>query len=802
MNALPPFAAFGDEISRLEVRLPILHADQVGAYNTPGRFLALRCGRRWGKAISIQEVIPTPSGWVTLEHVHAGDQVFDERGKVCTITFVTDIMLGLPANEVEFSDGTIIMACDDHRWLTTTHQERKNTARGYEQGPQIRTTRTIRETLTYGKRRDNNHAIASSRPIECPPIIPILPPYVLGVWLGDGHSNGPRYTKPDVEIAEQVALEGVSVHELKVTDGKCRLWSMAGEQEGGLIISRLRALDVLENKHIPPSYLRGSIAQRVALLQGLMDTDGYSDDKGTCEFCSIIERLAIDVLELTRSLGLRSYLVTGRATLNGKDCGPKYHVKFTTSFPVFRLPRKLKKLQSRIQRFNMEQRMIVGVRPRESVPMRCITVDSPSHLYLVSRAFIPTHNTAFDIALAGSAALGYNRRYGGNVGWFAPENKKLREAYRDLHECLGPVISSSSKNDGEIHLITGGRIDFWSLEDEAAGRSRKYHLAIIDEGAFTKPRVMMDTWEKAIKPTLFDFGGQAVVSSNTAGEDPQNFFWQICNEPRHGFAQYHAPTRNNPHLPERDPADSDEVHAAKRAEALAALIRDNPPNVYRQEYLAEFVDWSGDAFFQRDKLLVDRQPVVVPFLMDTIFAVIDTAVKTGKENDGTAVVYFGVVSSGAQRTLLLLDWDVVQIEGAFLDTWLQTVFSTLDGMAGDYRLRVPHIGAFIEDKASGMVLLQQARNRGWPAHPIDSKLTAMGKDERAISVSGYVHRGLVKFTAPAYDRVLTYKGTSGNHLLMQVTGFRIGSKDAGRQDDLLDSFTYGLAIALGNSQGF
>src|ERR1700722_13365855 len=230
MNALPPFAAFGDEISRLEVRLPILHADQVGAYNTPGRFLALRCGRRWGKAISIQEVIPTPSGWVTLEHVHAGDQVFDERGKVCTITFVTDIMLGLPANEVEFSDGTIIMACDDHRWLTTTHQERKNTARGYEQGPQIRTTRTIRETLTYGKRRDNNHAIASSRPIECPPIIPILPPYVLGVWLGDGHSNGPRYTKPDVEIAEQVALEGVSVHELKVTDGKCRLWSMAGEQ--------------------------------------------------------------------------------------------------------------------------------------------------------------------------------------------------------------------------------------------------------------------------------------------------------------------------------------------------------------------------------------------------------------------------------------------------------------------------------------------------------------------------------------------------------------------------------------------
>ena len=80
-------------------------------------------------------------------------------------------------------------------------------------------------------------------------------------------------------------------------------------------------------------------------------------------------------------------------------------------------------------------------------------------------------------------------------------------------------------------------------------------------------------------------------------------------------------------------------------------------------------------------------------------------------------------------------------------------------------------------------------------------LTSVGKDERAISVSGYVYRNRVKIARLAYDKVTTYKGTSRNHLLGQVVGFRVGDKDASREDDLLDGFTYGVAIALGNEEG-
>src|ERR1700733_13145460 len=116
--------------------------------------------------------------------------------------------------------------------------------------------------------------------------------------------------------------------------------------------------------------------------------------------------------------------------------------------------------------------------------------------------------------------------------------------------------------------------------------------------------------------------------------------------------------------------------------------------------------------------------------------------------------------------------------------------------------RCGSIGAFIEDKNSGTILLQQTLRRQMPARAIDSKLTAMGKDERAISVSGYVHRESVKYTNRAFEKTVIYKRRSRNHLLDQVESFRVGDRGSDREDDLLDTFCYGIALALGNNEGF
>ena len=214
---------------------------------------------------------------------------------------------------------------------------------------------------------------------------------------------------------------------------------------------------------------------------------------------------------------------------------------------------------------------------------------------------------------------------------------------------------------------------------------------------------------------------------------------------------------------------------------------------------------AGGSFFTEASLLVDGKPVDVPQHVDTVFAVLDTALKTGRANDGVGVVFYARTRSHGVP-LAIMDWDLKQIEGALLETWLPTIFTRLEELARLTKARLGVAGAWIEDKGSGTVLLQQAQkpafvDRGWEAHPIDSPLTAMGKAERAINVSGYVHQGQVKMTAEAYNRVVTYKGRTRNHLLSQVLAFRAGTKDQG-EDDLLDGFSYGIALGLGGSEGF
>jgi hypothetical protein len=221
-----------------------------------------------------------------------------------------------------------------------------------------------------------------------------------------------------------------------------------------------------------------------------------------------------------------------------------------------------------------------------------------------------------------------------------------------------------------------------------------------------------------------------------------------------------------------------------------------------QEYLAEFVGWSGVAFFSIQNLLVEGQPVDPPTTCEYVFATVDTAMKTNKENDGTAAAFRALDRHSIRPwKLTLLDWDYVQVEGGSLELWLPSVFERLEAFARECRARRGSVGAFIEDKGSGTVLIQQARRHEWPAHAIDIKLTDMGKSERALSVSGYVHRRLIMLSRVAFERVQVYKGLSKNHLLSQLAQFRIDSKE-NVADDLVDTFCYGVAIALGDDTGY
>lgn len=407
---------------------------------------------------------------------------------------------------------------------------------------------------------------------------------------------------------------------------------------------------------------------------------------------------------------------------------------------------------------------------------------------------------------------------------FAPDYKRMSEVYVEMATMLAPIIprqGGSNKTDGVIRCTTGGRIDFWTLGDESAGRSRRYKRVAIDESAFTAPN-MMDIWKRSIQPTLLDFRGSCVTASNTNGIDPENFLWQVCNQAEHQFIEVHEPSWNNPYVPGRrfeyqmptqmskdDPeyeaikARLDALHEADRMAYFDDLRSRTPPLVFAQEYESEFVDWSGAAFFSMEKWLDDQgQSLPMPSNCDIVFAVIDSAVKTGSENDGTAVTYFAR-NKYAGQPLYIIDWDIVQIEGALLDTWLNTVMDNLKHYAQVCGAREGVRGVWIEDKSSGMVLLQQAKKRNMPVFPIGGAWMQLGKDERAISVSSYHYQGKCKITTEAHNKTMLYKGTHRNHLVGQVMGFRIGDKDAAkRADDLLDTYVHGLALALGDQKQF
>jgi deoxycytidine triphosphate deaminase len=350
-----------------------------------------------GKALALETPIPTPSGWRTMGDLEAGDLVFDEAGSPTLVVATTAPMLGRPCRVVSFSGGERVIADAAHQWVTIDKNGRRRGGRGHA----VRTTDEIARSLTV--RGEWNHHVALAGPVQYSPRLDLpIAPYTLGAWLGDGTTTKAEITSWDTAVLSEVTADGYAVRRTGYGRNLYRIGGTGRSRDADTgqymrnlsVSSLLRDMGVMSGKFVPRRYLEAGIAQRLALLQGLMDTDGYVDDvAGRCEFTSTNEHLADGVVELAASLGFRPVKSVGRATLNGVDHGPKYRVKFTPDRPVFRLPRKLvrqKPFEARFHRF----RAISKVEEVPSVPVKCIQVAAPSGMFLITRSFIPTHNSS------------------------------------------------------------------------------------------------------------------------------------------------------------------------------------------------------------------------------------------------------------------------------------------------------------------------------------------------------------------------------------------------------------------------
>jgi replicative DNA helicase len=390
----------------------------------PGQMVIIAARPAVGKALALDTPLPTPGGWTTMGEVEVGTELIAADGTPTRVVAATEVMTGRPCFEVVFDDGTTVVADGDHQWLTHTRASRRAAREARARGtvprvlPEVRTTREIARTLrTETADRRLNHSVVNTAAIELPERDLPLPPYFLGAWLGDGASAAARVTSTDPEVLLNIEAEGLVTKPVGSTGMTYGVFlpeedtaPAAGEcgASHGSVRARLRTLGVLGNKHIPQEYLRASADQRRALLAGLLDTDGTVNATGSVQFAVTNQRLANGFRELAHSLGYRTGMSTRRVDGRSEESSTRYTVTFGSRGEVFRLERKRRAHRERgADRgyARIGSRFVTEVRPVESVPVRCVQVDHPDHLFLATRSMVPTHNSTLALDFARAASI-------------------------------------------------------------------------------------------------------------------------------------------------------------------------------------------------------------------------------------------------------------------------------------------------------------------------------------------------------------------------------------------------------------
>ena len=430
----------------------------------------LNAGCGFGKALRDNEPVVTPDGFKPISDIKVGDKVAGTNGEFCNVLGVYPQGLR-DIYRLYFTDGTAVDCDIEHLWTFVLRRVK---------GQPVKTL-TVKELLNESLRTKagrqfwlpDRQPVVWNRKVDLP-----IDAYTLGVLLGDGclSGNDIYLTVGEKAIAEGMILpDGIYLRNAYKNSGKAfdyRLSRKQGDYDSVTFKSILSKLGLAglksKSKFVPEIYKFASVSDRVALLQGLFDTDGYAISSGLVEYTTASSELADDVSFVVQSLGGTANIKYRRVRYKKKDgeySGLFDSFRMTIKLPVEFVPFRFSEHKLNTYKSAVHQRklgialdFIENLRERDNAT--CIEVDSPDHLFLTSN-FLPTHNTAVALEMArrvGRATLVlvhqefFIDQWRSRIKMFMPDARVgiIRQnkcEYKDVDFSIG-MLQSLAKDDG------------------------------------------------------------------------------------------------------------------------------------------------------------------------------------------------------------------------------------------------------------------------------------------------------------------------------------------------------------------
>ena len=329
------------------------------------------------------QLVRTPNGIKQWGDIQIGDYLYSLDGST---TKVVDIPIDeeLDIYRVTLRDGRTIEASEGHLWEVWKGSSKIK--RKY-----LKSTKEIQEDIAYirGNSFESKYYIRNAGAVQYKEQNIPMNPYLLGLMLGDG-TMANKYTSCGNKLYFTSSIDDMKFYgdllklSYRTTDDRHHVINYPN---WGIIVKQL-GLDCKNShtKFIPDIYKYNTYNVRLNILQGLLDTDGSCPLNGCPTYCTVSNRLAEDVLEIARSLGINC---NKRVSYN--KYGPIYEVIFYTNTPIFKLPRKLSRQQNIMVRTRDSFIGITNIEYIGKKKAKCVTVDREDGLYLIGD-FVITHN--------------------------------------------------------------------------------------------------------------------------------------------------------------------------------------------------------------------------------------------------------------------------------------------------------------------------------------------------------------------------------------------------------------------------